>query len=156
MKYGDSPADAPLNALRELTGLGNSINDGYGGKYAQLFLLCCTVTLTYLCVHRYVWLVPTYTRDIALAATSFHIVVQTNSDSKMDDLAKGAGGGYRYIFCKADKDEQKKIVHAVILRTTAAVNSTPPGWDMITADINKGRRKSRLYILLKTTEEQSK
>lgn len=97
---------------------------------------------------------PTYTRDVSLAATSFHIVVQTNSDSKLDDLAKGAGGGYRYMFTKADKDESRKVVYAALLRTQSAMNSPPPGWDMLTADINKGRRKSRLYVLLKTTEEQ--
>ena len=83
-------------------------------------------------------------------------MVQNNSDSKIDDLAKGAGGGYRYLFCKADKEEPKKIVHAVLFRTSAGINSTPAGWDMMTADINKGRRKSRLYILLKTTDDQAK
>lgn len=106
--------------------------------------------------HRHVWLVPTYTRDVAAAATSFHIVVQNNSDSKIDDLARGAGGGYRYLFCKVDKEEPKKIVHAVLFRTSTGINSTPAGWDMMTADINKGRRKSRLYILLKTTDDQAK
>jgi hypothetical protein len=60
------------------------------------------------------------------------------------------------MFTKTDKDEPSKIVHAVLLRTQSAVNSAPAGWDMITADINKGRRKSRLYILFKTVAEPSR
>ncbi|KAI0686947.1 hypothetical protein BC835DRAFT_428914 [Cytidiella melzeri] len=136
VKYGDSASEAPPDALRELTGLSNSINHGYGGKH--------------------VWLVPTYTRDPSAAATSFHVVAQANPENKMDDLAKGAGGGYRYIFSKSDNDEPSKIVYAVLQRTQSAVNSPPAGWDMMTADINKGRRKSRLYILFKTTAEPSR
>ena len=83
------------------------------------------------------------------------VVVQTDSEKKMDDLAKGAGGGYRYIFTKSDRAESAKIVHAVLLRTQSAVHSAPAGWDMISADINKGRRKSRLYILFKTAATES-
>ena len=141
--------------MRELTGLSNSINHGYGGKYVSAF--CLLSPLIPISSHlRHVWLVPTYTRDASAAATSFHVVVQTSTEKKMDDLAKGAGGGYRYIFSKTDADEPCKIVHAVLLRTQNAMDSPPPGWDLITADINKGRRKSRLYILFKTTVEPSR
>lgn len=106
--------------------------------------------------HRHVWLVPTYTKDISSATTSFHVVVQNTSEKKMDDLARGAGGGYRYIFSKTDQDEPSKIVYAALLRTQSAMSSPPPGWDLITADINKGRRKSRLYIVFKTTVESTR
>ena len=68
----------------------------------------------------------------------------------MDDLAKGTGGGYRYIFSKSDPDEQKKIVHVVLLRSPTKVSTAPLGWDAISEDLNKGRRKTYLYILLKT------
>jgi hypothetical protein len=68
----------------------------------------------------------------------------------MDDLAKGSGGGYRYIFAKSDPDEPKKIVHAVLLRSSTKVVAVPAGWDTISEDLNKGRRKTYLYILIKT------
>ena len=68
----------------------------------------------------------------------------------MDDLAKGTGGGYRYIFTKSDPDEQHKIVNAVLLRSSVNMSVAPPGWDAISEDLNKGRRKTYLYILMKT------
>ncbi|PSR76560.1 hypothetical protein PHLCEN_2v8380 [Hermanssonia centrifuga] len=76
----------------------------------------------------------------------------------MDDLAKGAGGGYRYIFSKAAPDIPRKITHALLLRSNGIISTAPLGWDLITVDINKGRRKSYLYILAKTvaTETSSK
>lgn len=68
----------------------------------------------------------------------------------MDDLAKGSGGGYRYIFTKSDADEPNKIVHAVLIRSSASMSTAPAGWDTISEDLNKGRRKTYLYILMKT------
>lgn len=106
--------------------------------------------------HRHVWLVPTYTTDPNAAATSLHVVIQSIADAKSDDLAKGSGGGYRYMFSKADPDVQDKIVYAALLRSQTSITETPAGWDMITADINKGRRKSYLYIVARTAQYVSK
>lgn len=77
-------------------------------------------------------------------------MVQHTPSSGMDDLAKGTGGGYRYIFAKSDPDEPKKIVHAVLLRSSSMVVAVPVGWDGVSDDLNKGRRKTYLYILTKT------
>ncbi|EKM52217.1 uncharacterized protein PHACADRAFT_164147 [Phanerochaete carnosa HHB-10118-sp] len=134
VKYGDSPAEAPPNALRELTGLSNDVNQRYGGKH--------------------VWLVPSYTTDPAAAATSFHVVVQHSPSGGMDDIAKGIGGGYRYVFTKSDPDELRKITYAVLLRSSWKVATPPSGWDNISEDLNKGRRGTYLYILLKMTESE--
>ena len=83
------------------------------------------------------WLVPTYTTDPGAAATSFHLVVQSSPVSGMDDLAKGSGGGYRYIFTKSDADEPNKIVHAVLIRSSTSMSTAPAGWDTISEDLNK-------------------
>lgn len=132
VKYGDLPSDAPPNALRELTGLSHDLNHQFGGKH--------------------VWLVPSYTTDPAAAATSLHVVVQSSPSGGMDDIAKGTGGGYRYVFAKADPDEPRKITYALLLRSSTKVATAPPGWDRISEDLNKGRRRTYLYILMKMTE----
>ncbi|GJE96972.1 hypothetical protein PsYK624_131820 [Phanerochaete sordida] len=132
VKYGDSPSDAPPNALRELTGLSNDLNHQFSGKH--------------------VWLVPSFTTDPAAAATSLHVVVQNSASGGMDDIAKGTGGGYRYVFAKSDPDAPRKTTYAVLLRSSTRVLAAPPGWDAISEDINKNRRRSYLYILMKMTE----
>lgn len=68
----------------------------------------------------------------------------------LDDLARGAGGGYRYVFAKADPDVPRKLVHAVLLRSPTPVAAPPVGWDALSEDLNRGRRRTHLYVLLKT------
>ena len=43
------------------------------------------------------WLEPVYTYNSAEAATSFDILIQENEKPGWYDLAKGAGGNYRYL-----------------------------------------------------------
>ena len=73
----------------------------------------------------------------------------------MDDIAKGTGGGYRYVFTKSDPDEPRKITYAALLRSSSKMAVSPSGWDKISEDLNKGRRKTYLYILIKTTEGEN-
>ncbi|KAK7690845.1 hypothetical protein QCA50_005947 [Cerrena zonata] len=128
--YGDAPSQAPSDRVRELTGLSDDINYQFGGKY--------------------VWLVPQYTEDVGSAATGFDIVIQGESDPALDDLAKGAGGDYRYIIPRTNQQEERKVTQVILLRRDSSIGQVPAGWDGITIDINKGRGKTFLYLAWKT------
>ncbi|KAI0087495.1 hypothetical protein BDY19DRAFT_892966, partial [Irpex rosettiformis] len=131
IKYGDSALEAPPDALRELTGLSNSINHGYGGKF--------------------VWLVPEYTTDSSSAANSFSITIQSIADLAFDDLAKGAGGDFRYLQPKLDTKMRVKITEVQLLRSDAHVKTPPVGWHGISNDINFGRQRTHLYVIWKSS-----
>lgn len=100
---------------------------------------------------RYVWLVPQYTQTVDAAATGFEIVIQGDANPALEDLAKGAGGDYRYILTQKNVGSKHKVTDSALLRSDSAVEGTPAGWNGMTIDINKGRGKTYLYVLWKTT-----
>ena len=77
---------------------------------------------------------PVYTFDTPDASTSFDIRIQEDSISGKDDLAKGAGGDYRYLFDIQDQRQNMKILEVKLLRSGSAVSQTSipslfgPGW----------------------------
>ena len=99
---------------------------------------------------RYVWLVPEYDATPADAITSFDIVIESFADPNLDDLAKGAGGDYRYIIPARDPREPRKVTQVILLRSDSAIDGIPAGWSGKTIDINKGRGKTYLYLVWKS------
>ena len=71
---------------------------------------------------RYVWLVPVYTFDTPDASTSYDIRIQKDPIAGKDDLAKGAGGHYRYLFDIQDQRQDMKILEVKLLRSGSAVS----------------------------------
>jgi hypothetical protein len=80
----------------------------------------------------------------------FEIVIQSKPDPSLDDLAKGAGGDYRYLIISNIASNPKKIVNVSLLRSDSGVPQPPSGWDAMTIDINKGRGKTYLYLIWTT------
>ena len=98
---------------------------------------------------RYVWLVPEYAATPGEAVTAFDIIIQSAADPSLDDLAKGAGGDYRYLIPARDIQEPSKVTQVILLRSDSAIDGIPAGWSGKTIDINKGRGKTYLYLVWK-------
>ncbi|KAI0118094.1 hypothetical protein F4776DRAFT_666125 [Hypoxylon sp. NC0597] len=100
----------------------------------------------------YVWLVPVYTYDPDEAGTSFNILIQSNSVEGWKDLAKGAGGDYRYVRVVQDSSIAQKAVALTLVRmqdSAPAENILArlgPGWDGARRDINENRGGDYLYF----------
>ncbi|PIL26817.1 hypothetical protein GSI_11078 [Ganoderma sinense ZZ0214-1] len=127
--YGDQPSQAPSERVRELHGESDDINYQYGGKY--------------------VWLVPRYTSSYSTAAVGFEIVIQGDANGSLKDLAKGAGGDFRYLLPIKDVTKEAKVTQVALLRLDGDLGRRPAGWSGNTIDINKNRGKTFLYLLWK-------
>ncbi len=103
-------------------------------------------------VSRYVWLVPEYTNDPNIAASAFEVSVQTIAQSGYDDLAKGAGGDFRYLIPQCNTQARAKIREIELLRSAEVIVTPPVGWDGMTKNINIGRQKTFLYVLWKNAK----
>ncbi|KAI0696445.1 hypothetical protein BC835DRAFT_1271922 [Cytidiella melzeri] len=125
--YGDHPSDAPANRVLELSGGNDDINYQYGGKY--------------------VWIVPTFTYNAALAATRFDLFIQKDAHSGWSDLAKGAGGDYRYLEAVPDTNNSSKLTDLKLYRSNNAVGAFPLPYTGHTSDINSNRGKTYLYLI---------
>ena len=66
------------------------------------------------------------------------------------DLAKGAGGDYRYLLPISDTGNPNKITSLRLCRSSSAVTSPPDGYSGMSANINSGRDKDFLYLLYQT------
>lgn len=115
------------------------------------------VGLTVPSTQRRVWLVPVYTTDVAKAATSFDVLIQPYQDTKLADLAKGAGGEFRYVVPRADRKLATKIVEVGLVRSERPVRAVPTGWDGFSViNILNGRpKKGFLHLVWKTASTNS-
>lgn len=126
--YGNLPSQLPQNVVEELSNQSPDINKGYGGDY--------------------VWLVPVWTTDAKKAATSFQFIKQDQPDPDRtnEDLARGAGGSYRYLIPLIDlPDDTKRIVEVNLVRSSKPIDAFPD-FDNHTTDINEGRKGDYLYL----------
>ncbi|GJE88313.1 hypothetical protein PsYK624_043960 [Phanerochaete sordida] len=128
--YGDSAAQAPPVRVAEVHGGNEDINGGFGGKY--------------------VWLRPVYTLDPAAAASRFDLVVQDGAHAAWPDLAKGAGGQFRYLRAVRDGMAHAKMTHLTLFRGGFLERVDQWGWVGKTGDINGGRKGDFLYLAWKT------
>ncbi|KAM5536439.1 hypothetical protein V8D89_009875 [Ganoderma adspersum] len=85
------------------------------------------------------------------SAVGFEIVIQGDADGSLKDLAKGAGGDFRYVLAIKDVTKEGKVTQVVLLRLEGALRGRPLGWVGNTIDINKNRGKTFLYLLWKLT-----
>lgn len=99
----------------------------------------------------YVWLTPNF-GTAGVAATSFVIFISKDPISGYEDLAKGAGGDYRYQKQLADPQDLSKVSLVKLLRTDSAITGPPEGYSGISEDINKGRGKTYLYLIWQDTQ----
>ncbi|KAL4985164.1 hypothetical protein BDW68DRAFT_165635 [Aspergillus falconensis] len=130
VRYGEDPSSEPSDAIRTVDGANADINAGFGGDF--------------------VWLLPRYSSDAANAVSNIRVIVQGNPDSGYVDLAKGAGGDYRYL--RLERDGGNKIMEVRLLRRNdeadfAAVRAL--GFDGLSGDINEGRGGDYLYVVWK-------
>ncbi|KAM4055837.1 heat-labile enterotoxin alpha chain domain-containing protein [Hirsutella rhossiliensis] len=118
--YSKNP---PPNRLLEAQGLSEEINHDFGGES--------------------VWIIPKYTVNRDDACSSFEVTVQDKEISGSNDLAKGAGGKFRYLTCKKDPEARQKIRRLALFRGTEGIdgflNKEYHGYTGTTPDINVGR-----------------
>ncbi|KAG6908273.1 hypothetical protein DXG01_005538 [Tephrocybe rancida] len=125
--YGNKEIDAPGDRIQQICGGSDDINFSYGGKYA--------------------WLVPEWTTKVSEALTRFDLVITSEEDSRYDDLAKGAGGKYRYLVPIKQAGESLFITKLYLSRSPVRAINTPIQPLGETSDINSGRRGDYLYLL---------
>lgn len=137
--YGDTKGSAPDNRLREMNGKSDDINCGFDGDY--------------------VWLVPEYTSDPKEAACAFNILRNDSSWPGHSDLAKGAGGDFRYVCPLLSRYQtqwdESKITEVIFVRSDSTVTRRMVadwGWHGMSDDINDSRAGDFLHILWKTTQ----
>ncbi|KAL8672884.1 MAG: hypothetical protein Q9168_002668 [Polycauliona sp. 1 TL-2023] len=132
--YTDSTNNKPFDNIREYTGQNEDINSGFGGKY--------------------VWLKPIYTNQVSQALTEVRIAVVDKEVPGSSDLAKGAKGKFRYLQFNKDANNDRKIVGAALLRSAgqAMTIKGAPGYDVITGDINQGRKGDFLYLVFQVQQ----
>jgi hypothetical protein len=99
--------------------------------------------------------VPEYTIDRDKALTHIQVFVQDKSDSAYSDLAKGAGGQFRYLKTVANKENSRKITSVKLWRGDSAPSESilkrlQPN---CTGDINYGRGGTYLYLFWRTSDQ---
>ncbi|KAK4224894.1 hypothetical protein QBC38DRAFT_531944 [Podospora fimiseda] len=135
--YGDLESHSPGEYIREISGKPADINKGHKGKY--------------------VWLVPVWTFEAKEAATGFEIRIQEKGMAGWKDLAKDAGGDYRYVAVVRDEYNPQKIVEAKLIRNGDQILAEKQvemlgkklgskGWVGGVRDINEGRGGDWLYL----------
>ncbi|KAL4908315.1 hypothetical protein BDW74DRAFT_175005 [Aspergillus multicolor] len=130
VRYGADPSTEPSNGIKTVDGSSADINDRFGGDF--------------------VWLVPIYTSNAGSAVSNIRVIIQGDPDSGYYDLAKGAGGDYRYL--RMERDGGSKITEVKLLRRDdeadfATVQAL--GFQGLSSDINEGRGKDFLYLVWK-------
>lgn len=72
----------------------------------------------YILLHRHVWLIPQWTQVRDHACTHFEVQIVGSSLHGLDDLAKRAGGYYRYLIPRVDVHIPDKIRKLALYRKT--------------------------------------
>merc|ERR1711933_317227 len=118
--------------IKEVDGSGDDLNKGFGGSY--MYLWACTTSCS-------------------TDAVTGMVVFQSNTGNGQlgQDIAKEAGGDYRYIITKKETGEQKVDVTSLKLWRTGSSDSKPSkyGYTDWTTDINNGRGGDYLYVCWK-------
>ena len=101
-------------------------------------------------IYRFVWLVPQYKFTTSLAVTSFDLHIQGREVQGKADLAKGAGGDFRYIYPVRDHRQSAKIVDVKLLRSGNALNiydirKMTAGWGKGCASLLRHPRSHELH-----------
>ncbi|KAI0766777.1 hypothetical protein BC629DRAFT_1596279 [Irpex lacteus] len=74
------------------------------------------------------WLIPAHTTNVDEAATGFDLFIQGSAHDGWDDLAKDAGGSFRYIRAKKDVNQPRKVpmshYSALMIRSDISLHLT--------------------------------
>lgn len=101
----------------------------------------------------YVWLVPEYTTDTREAVNIIDFVIQGDSNPHYSDLARGAGGSWRYLIPRRVGSlgtPNAFITHFALLRSgTWATLGPETGFVGTTRDINADRGGDFLFLVWK-------
>lgn len=129
--YTRDSVSRPNNIITEVSGQNPDINAGFGGAY--------------------VWLVAQWTTKLEERATGIEIAIQRRANNNYKDLAKGAGGQFRYIIIQRDTHRSEVITNiALYRRRNSRDTPTSSGWMHMTGDINRRRRGDYLYLCWNT------
>ncbi|KAA8907998.1 hypothetical protein FN846DRAFT_946297 [Sphaerosporella brunnea] len=134
--YGNSQFEKPDDSVKEIHGGNADINAGYGGSY--------------------VYLVPTWTTTSENACTGFDVIIQPNSNPDYPDLARGAGGDWRYLRPIKDRHNFNKVVEIGLIRKPRGAGPaglgdvSVKGFNAVSGDLNKDRGGDWLHVAFKT------
>ncbi|KAL4935950.1 hypothetical protein BDV06DRAFT_217035 [Aspergillus oleicola] len=126
--YGDHESQKPDNTIPVLSEGSSDINNGFGGKF--------------------VWLVASYHNNRPTAISDIRIVITDNEKPGQLDLARGAGGLFRYL--ETTTNGGSKVAELRLLRRKEPATRETfhglgyTGW---TNDINDGRGGDFLYLV---------
>ncbi|KAK3385119.1 hypothetical protein B0H63DRAFT_522460 [Podospora didyma] len=143
--------DKPSDAINEINGQSPDINKGFGGCGVSKNQASSIHKSTHATVltdrgnpHRYVWLVPRRAPRPRMMVDKFWTDIRNSRDEgRNDDLAKGAGGDYRYFSWSNDMSATQ---------AGDAQSNPPGGWDHKSDDINKGCGGDYLYLVWRTKQ----
>ncbi|CAK7223404.1 hypothetical protein SBRCBS47491_005196 [Sporothrix bragantina] len=125
--------DKPHGSIDEINGQSADINKGFGGSY--------------------VWLTAKRASGARTMVDKIWTDISGDKDPRRDDdLAKGAGGDYRYLSWSNDMNATHYITDVALWRSGDEKNSAPQGWHGKTGDINRGRGGDYLYLVWRTKE----
>lgn len=71
------------------------------------------------------------------------------------DLARGAGGAYRFLVPVRDIRKDEKVVAAALVRAQQYHGAPPDGYNRISRDINDGRGGDYLHLAYKVVVNYS-
>ncbi|PCH32966.1 hypothetical protein WOLCODRAFT_92728 [Wolfiporia cocos MD-104 SS10] len=125
--YSNDARDRPREAVTEINDYGDDINKGFRGLH--------------------VWLVPQWTNNPRNAAVRFELAIQDVVNPAHWNLAKGAGGDFRYLFPMYNHGQTEKITNISLVRHLNEVSEVPTHYHGMTGDINKGRGGHHLYLI---------
>lgn len=98
----------------------------------------------------FVWLKPVYTYNVEEAASRFDLIIQGSGVPGWPDLAKGAGGQFRFLRAVNDHMSSTKITELALLRGGYVDSVSLWGFSGKTEDINGSRKGDFLYLMWKT------
>lgn len=80
------------------------------------------------------------------------VVVQDSANSNYKDLAKGAGGQYRFLKMLREPHSNMRIKRVGLLRSSEYIygDRRAHGWDECTGDLNKDRKGDWLHLCWNT------
>ncbi|KAK1714470.1 uncharacterized protein CLUP02_15776 [Colletotrichum lupini] len=105
----------------------------------------------------YTYVVKSFTTDPSQAVTGLSIEITGDSDPALGgDLAKGAGGDFRYVVTSQDLKLPTRISEVQLWRSpndsVSLADAINAGWDGISTDINHGRSGAYLYLVWKDVQ----
>ncbi|KAF5602518.1 hypothetical protein FPCIR_1859 [Fusarium pseudocircinatum] len=102
----------------------------------------------------YTYVVKSFTSDPFQAITGLNIVITGSCDyPELGDIAKGAGGDYRYVVTSQNLNLPTRVGDVQLWRSqddsVSLSDVASFGWDGISSDINHRRSGAYLYLVWK-------